>query len=293
MPQSMTGFGRAAIEHEGGSISIEAKSYNNRFLKVTLRLPDALSNQEVELENVVRQRLSRGSVYITVGMTRPPSANAWRLNTELVRKYYTELWALSRELEAPKPSLSEIARLDGAVEAVDDAAGDDEALNAAVKKALELALGELSAMRGKEGEALRADLEARVRRVAEVAAEVENRAPKIVSEYRDKLKARLDQLLKGTGVSLDEAVVVKEVALFADRADITEETTRLRHHCTQFLKEIAGKEAVGRKLDFIAQEMLRESNTIGSKANDAELASSVVEMKSEIERIKEQVQNLE
>lgn len=293
MPQSMTGFGRAAIEHEGGSISIEAKSYNNRFLKVTLRLPDALSNQEVELENVVRQRLSRGSVYITVGMTRPPSANAWRLNTELVRKYYTELWALSRELEAPKPSLSEIARLDGAVEAVDDAAGDDEALNAAVKKALELALGELSAMRGKEGEALRVDLEARVRRVAEVAAEVEKRAPKIVSEYRDKLKARLDQLLKGTGVSLDEAVVVKEVALFADRADITEETTRLRHHCTQFLKEIAGKEAVGRKLDFIAQEMLRESNTIGSKANDAELASSVVEMKSEIERIKEQVQNLE
>lgn len=293
MPQSMTGFGRAAIEHEGGSISIEAKSYNNRFLKVTLRLPDALSNQEVELENVVRQRLSRGSVYITVGMTRPPSANAWRLNTELVRKYYTELWALSRELEAPKPSLSEIARLDGAVEAVDDAAGDDEALNAAVKKALELALGELCAMRGKEGEALRADLEARVRRVAEVAAEVEKRAPKIVSEYRDKLKARLDQLLKGTGVSLDEAVVVKEVALFADRADITEETTRLRHHCTQFLKEIAGKEAVGRKLDFIAQEMLRESNTIGSKANDAELASSVVEMKSEIERIKEQVQNLE
>lgn len=293
MPQSMTGFGRAAIEHEGGSISIEAKSYNNRFLKVTLRLPDALSNQEVELENVVRQRLSRGSVYITVGMTRPPSTNAWRLNTELVRKYYTELWALSRELEAPKPSLSEIARLDGAVEAVDDAAGDDEALNAAVKKALELALGELSAMRGKEGEALRADLEARVRRVAEVAAEVEKRAPKIVSEYRDKLKARLDQLLKGTGVSLDEAVVVKEVALFADRADITEETTRLRHHCTQFLKEIAGKEAVGRKLDFIAQEMLRESNTIGSKANDAELASSVVEMKSEIERIKEQVQNLE
>lgn len=293
MPQSMTGFGRAAIEHEGGSISIEAKSYNNRFLKVTLRLPDALSNQEVELENVVRQRLSRGSVYITVGMTRPPSTNAWRLNTELVRKYYTELWALSRELEAPKPSLSEIARLDGAVEAVDDAAGDDEALNAAVKKALELALGELSAMRGKEGEALRVDLEARVRRVAEVAAEVEKRAPKIVSEYRDKLKARLDQLLKGTGVSLDEAVVVKEVALFADRADITEETTRLRHHCTQFLKEIAGKEAVGRKLDFIAQEMLRESNTIGSKANDAELASSVVEMKSEIERIKEQVQNLE
>ncbi|MBP9891072.1 MAG: YicC family protein [Planctomycetes bacterium] len=293
MPQSMTGFGRAALEHEGGSINIEAKSYNNRFLKVTLRLPDALSNQELELENFVRQKLTRGSVYITVGMTRPPSVNAYRLNVELVRRYYSELFALARELDAPKPSLSEIARLDGAVEAMDQGAGEDEALSEAVKKVLNTALGELSAMRTKEGEALRADLEARVKRVSVVSEEVEKRAPKIVGEYRDKLKARMEQLLKGTGVAPDEAVIVREAALFADRADITEETTRLRHHCGQFLKEIAGKEAVGRKLDFIAQEMLRESNTIGSKANDAELASSVVEMKSEIERIKEQVQNLE
>lgn len=293
MPLSMTGFGRAVVEHEGGSITVEAKSYNNRFLKVTLRLPDALSNQELELENHVRGKLTRGSVYITVSMSKPADAGAYRLNTELARKYFRELQALATELKTPAPSISEIARLDGVVEQLDQGSGEDEELQAAVKKALDGALKELIVMRGKEGDALKLDLDGRVKRVAQVSDEVEKRAPKIVTEYRDKLKARLEQLLKGTGTSLDEAVIVREVALFADRADITEETTRLKHHCSQFLKEIGGREAVGRKLDFIAQEMLRESNTIGSKANDAELASSVIEMKSEIERIKEQVQNLE
>ncbi len=293
MPLSMTGFGRAVVEHAGGSITVEAKSYNNRFLKVTLRLPDALSNQELELENHVRARLTRGSVYITVSMSKPADASAYRLNTELARKYFKELAALAGELKAPPPSISEIARLDGVVEQLDQGSGEDEELTAAVKKAVDGALKELIAMRGKEGEALKLDLDGRVKRVAQVSDLAEQRAPKIITEYRDKLKARMEQLLKGTGISPDEAVIVREAALFADKADIAEETTRLKHHCTQFLKEIAGKEAVGRKLDFIAQEMLRESNTIGSKANDAELASSVIEMKSEIERIKEQVQNLE
>lgn len=293
MPQSMTGFGRASAEHEGASISVEAKSYNNRFLKVTLRLPDALASQEVELENRVRQKLTRGSVYVNVALTSGPSAQGYALNAALLRRFFSELSALARELNTPAPTLSEIAQMEGVVEKQQSAAVEDEAMFAAVCATLDQALSGLCAMREKEGAALRVDLEARVKRVAEVAGEVERRAPRIVSEYRDKLKARLEQLLQGSGVALDEAVIVKEVALFADRADITEETTRLRHHCAHFLKELAGKDAVGRKLDFIAQEMLRESNTIGSKANDAELASSVVEMKSEIERIKEQVQNLE
>ncbi len=293
MPLGMTGFGRAAVEHEGNSVTVEAKSYNNRFLKVSLRLPDALSNQELELENLVRGRLTRGSVSCTVSMAHAPEASGYRLNLLLARKYFLELAALAVELKAPAPSLSDVARLEGVVESLDsNEAGSDELLEA-VKKAMGRALDELIAMRRKEGQALREDLEARVRNVSAVSAEVEKRAPRIIGEYRDKLKSRLEQLLKGTGVAAEEATIVREVAMFADRCDIAEETTRLRHHCTQFLKEIAGDGAVGRKLDFIAQEMLRESNTIGSKANDAELASSVVELKSEIERIKEQVQNLE
>lgn len=293
MPLGMTGFGRATAEFEGNSVTVEAKSYNNRFLKVSLRLPDALSNLELDLENLVRARLTRGSVYCAVTLGQAPMSGNYRLNLPLARRYYTELAALAQELKAAPPQISEIARLDGVVEALDSGGGQDDALVETVKKALGRALDELTLMRRKEGQALQTDLERRVKRVAEVAAEVDKRAPRIVLEYRDKLKSRLEQLLKGSGAALEDATLAREAALFADRCDITEETTRLRHHCSQFLKEIAGDGAVGRKLDFIAQEMLRESNTIGSKANDAELASAVVEMKSEIERIKEQVQNLE
>jgi uncharacterized protein (TIGR00255 family) len=293
MPQSMTGFGRASVEHQGNSITVEAKSYNNRFLKVTLRLPDALSNQESELENLVRAKVTRGAVFCTVSLAQPVSEAGYRLNEALARRFYAELGALARELKTELPRIAEIARLDGVVEKVDAQGGADESLIDAVKTALEGALNGLNAMRAREGEALRKDLDSRVKAVEKVGAEVANRAPKIVAEYRDKLRQRLEQLLKGSGVALDEPTIVREVALFADRCDITEETTRLAHHCRQFLKELGGKEAVGRKLDFIAQEMLREGNTIGSKANDAELASAVVELKSEIERIKEQVQNLE
>jgi uncharacterized protein (TIGR00255 family) len=148
-------------------------------------------------------------------------------------------------------------------------------------------------MRGKEGAALLADMNARVALVAKYAKEVDGRAPQIVEEYRDKLKARIEKLMADSGQTLEPDALIKEVAFFADRCDITEETTRLAHHCEQFSQVIGGKGEVGRRLDFIAQEMLRETNTIASKANDAELATIAVAMKSEIEKIKEQVQNLE
>jgi uncharacterized protein (TIGR00255 family) len=148
-------------------------------------------------------------------------------------------------------------------------------------------------MRGREGDSLKKDLDARVQKVAGLAKQVEGRAPQVVAEYRDKLKARIERLLSDTGVSLEPEALVREVAFFADKCDVTEETTRLEHHCEQFLQVIAGKGEAGRRLDFIAQEMLRETNTIASKANDAQLAAITVEMKSEIERVKEQVQNLE
>jgi uncharacterized protein (TIGR00255 family) len=169
----------------------------------------------------------------------------------------------------------------------------DEGLKAALLSALDSALSGMLEMRLREGESLKRDLDARVQKVAGLARQVESRAPQVVSEYRDKLKARIERLLADTGVQLEPETLVREVAFFADKSDVTEETTRLEHHCTQFLSVIAGKGEVGRRLDFIAQEMLRETNTIGSKANDAQLAAITVEMKSEIERVKEQVQNLE
>ncbi len=298
MPLGMTGFGRATVEYGqggdlGGSVTAEVKSVNNRFLKASYRLPDLLSDFEPELDTLVRGQLSRGSIYLAIDLRRPGHEAAWRLNPAIVEEYFQQLSALAKKVHAPPPTISDAARLDGAVESVEMSSHATPEQQSAVRKACEGALKALLDMRAKEGAALAQDLSTRVKRVAKLTSTVESRAPAVVQEFRDKLKTRIDTLLKGSGVSLEPAALVREVAFFADRCDVTEETTRLNHHCTQFLQVIAGDGAVGRRLDFIAQEMLRECNTIGSKANDAELITHVVEMKSEVERIKEQVQNLE
>lgn len=294
----MTGFGRATAGYgQGGEargdVTVEVKSVNNRFLKANYRLPDVLSAYEPELDALVRGQLSRGSVYLAIDIQRPKGESAWRLNTDVVEQYFGQLQALAAELKAPAPTLADAAKLEGVVEPAQVAAQVTDAQLAAVRSACEGALKALLEMRRREGQTLAQDLRARVERVAQLAAEVDKRAPVVVQEFRDKLTQRIETLLKGTGVTPDPAALVREVAFYADRCDITEETTRLKHHCGQFLSVISGDGAVGRRLDFIAQEMLRECNTIGSKANDAQLVTQVVEMKSEVERIKEQVQNLE
>ncbi|MCC6574630.1 MAG: YicC family protein [Planctomycetes bacterium] len=294
----MTGFGRASAEYgqaggERSSVTVEVKSVNNRFLKTSYRIPDLLSDFEPELDTLVRSQLSRGSVYLSIELEKQKGEAAWRLNPEIIEAYFKQLTDVARKLGTAPPTLVEVSALDGVVEPVDSAKHASEGQVAAVRKACEQALKALLEMRRKEGEMLAHDLSTRVKHVAQLSAEVEKRAPQVVQEFRDKLNQRIETLLKGSGVALDPAALVREVAFFADRCDVTEETTRLKHHCTQFLQIIAGDGAVGRRLDFIAQELLRESNTIGSKANDAHLISQVVEMKSEVERIKEQVQNLE
>jgi uncharacterized protein (TIGR00255 family) len=203
------------------------------------------------------------------------------------------LTALAAELKTEPPTLAQMLNMDGVVLEETEKLQPDEGLKQALFDALAEALAGIVEMRGREGDSLKKDLDARVQKVAGLAKQVEGRAPQVVAEYRDKLKARIERLLSDTGVSLEPEALVREVAFFADKCDVTEETTRLEHHCEQFLQVIAGKGEAGRRLDFIAQEMLRETNTIASKANDAQLAAITVEMKSEIERVKEQVQNLE
>lgn len=293
----MTGFGRgsASVNDSGvtSQVTVEVKSVNNRFLKVATRLPDLLSEMESEIESQVRGKLSRGSVYCLVQLEHPGADGRFQLNTDLLREWHPRLAELARDLKTEAPSLASMLAMDGVVNELRDSGEATDALKAAVLKALGDALAGLLDMRLREGAALRADLDMRVKKVAALAKQVESRAPQVVQEYRDKLKARIEKLLADSGVAVDDAALAREVAHFSDRCDITEETTRLEHHCVQFLKIIGGEGDVGRRLDFIAQEMLRETNTIGSKANDAQLASTVVEMKSEIERVKEQVQNLE
>ncbi|MBK9974736.1 MAG: YicC family protein [Planctomycetes bacterium] len=293
MPNGMTGFGRASLPHALGAVTVEVKSVNNRFLKVSLRLPDAFGEIETELEAIVRQALIRGSVHVNVSLDRGHADVSYTLNEDLIRAWLPRLRALAKEAGSTPPELKDLLAMPGAVLEQSEAVQPQEGLQEVIKQALQQALKGLSEMRAREGESLGRDIEARVSNVAQLAKRVETRAPQVVQEYRVKLQQRLEKLLADSGVKLDDAALAREAANFADRCDVTEETTRLEHHCAQFLKGMAGKGEVGRKLDFIAQEMLRESNTIASKANDAELGSIAVEMKSEIEKIKEQVQNLE
>jgi uncharacterized protein (TIGR00255 family) len=293
VPHGMTGFGRASAAFEGGAVTVEVKTVNNRFLKVSLRLPDVLNETESELESKIRAALRRGSVYCNVQLDRNRPESGYRLNEDSIRAWYPRLKELANELGTEEPKLADLLAMEGVVLEEFERQGADESMKDALMQALGTAIAGVLEMRNREGASLKADMDKRVNHVAELSKGVEKRAPQVVLEYRDKLKARIDRLLADGGTKLEESELAREVAYFADRADVTEETTRLAHHCEQFLKVIAEDGEVGRRLDFIAQEMLRETNTVASKANDAELASIAVTMKSELEKIKEQVQNLE
>lgn len=293
MPQGMTGFGRAAAAHALGAVTVEVKSVNNRFLKVGIRLPDVFSELESELEAQVRAALTRGSVYVNIALDRGRPDVSYSLNEALIRQWWPRLRAIARDAGEKEPQLADLLGMPGAVLEQSEKLSPDESLAAAVKEALAGALKGVQEMRAREGEALQKDLAARVKNVGALAKQVAARAPQVVQEYRQKLKARIDKLLEGSGTKIDDVTLAREVALMADRGDVTEEVTRMDHHCAQFLKVIGGSGEAGRRLDFIAQEMLREANTMASKSSDAELTHAAVEMKSEIEKIKEQVQNLE
>jgi uncharacterized protein (TIGR00255 family) len=293
VPYGMTGFGRASATHSSGAVTVELKSVNNRFLKISLRLPDIFNELETELEGRIRAKLTRGTVYCNIQFERKQRGVSYMLNESLIREWMPRLKKLATEMGGKAPEFNDLLAMPGVVLEESEKLELDEALKAGLFTALDSALDGLLDMRAKEGAMLMADMNARVTDVAKHSKQVEARAPQVVAEYRDKLKARIDKLMAESNQRLEPADLAKEVAFFADRCDITEETTRLAHHCEQFLLVIKGKGEVGRKLDFVAQEMLRETNTIASKANDAQLATIAVAMKSEIEKIKEQVQNLE
>lgn len=295
MAFGMTGFGRgsAAMGADKGAITVEVKSVNNRFMKISTRLPDLFNEFESEVEGRIRKALIRGTVYCNVSIERSRREVSYRLNEDAIRDWLPRLNRLAAELNTEPPELEDLLGMQGVVLEETEKLQPDDTLKAALFTALDEALSGLVEMRRKEGESLARDMQARVQKVATLAKEVETRAPQVIAEYRDKLAARIEKLLAGSGTQLEPDALAREVAWFADKADIAEETTRLEHHCAQFIAGLAGKGEIGRRLDFIAQEMLRETNTVASKANDAQLVSITVAMKSEIEKIKEQVQNLE
>jgi uncharacterized protein (TIGR00255 family) len=288
----MTGYGKGEADSGQGSFSVEIRSVNHRYGEVSVRMPRAFLSQENEIKRLVSAILKRGKIDVTVQWEEASGVvSIPQVNQELASGYCVVFRKLSGELgltdEVP---LSMILAQKGVLRDSGTVIDETELLPQ-LTEAVRSALTAIDSMRTWEGEALASDLLARRRQVAEWVELIRERTPLMVAEYQQKLSARLEQLLGD--VELDPARLAQEVALLADRCDITEELVRLSSHFAQFDEALRMKEPVGRKLDFLMQEMNREVNTIGSKANDAVIASLVIQVKAEMEKMREQVQNVE
>jgi uncharacterized protein (TIGR00255 family) len=286
----MTGYGSGTAPVTDGQVVVSVRSVNHRHLDVRLKLAPELVDLSDHIEALARPQLARGRIEINARLERPPGSEV-ALSLERATAAIQQLRTL-RDHAAPNEPvpLSLLSALPGLfTEGVAPAA---DLLRDAVERALSLALTGMIRMRAVEGEALTRDLLQRVDRVRLMVDAVEARSPDVVSQYRTKLHGRIAKLLADGTLVSDPARLEMEVVLFADRVDVTEEITRLRAHCDHFRDTAISNEAVGRKLDFLLQEMAREGNTIGSKIGDATVTHIVVELKTELERVREQVQNV-
>ena len=292
MIRSMTGFGRRQAPWQDGSVTVEMRSVNHRFLEIACRLPRPLSQLEDSFKKAIQQRCTRGRIDITVtvqgGKGRTGSVN---LDQPLAKQYHHALRTLKKSLKlSGSIDLALMAGLRDVV-SVSDQPAEDPKLAKMVQQLTTQALTDLDAMRTREGNALAEDMRARVQTIREHKTRIAARTPLLAQEAFDRMKIRVEKLL-GSEIP-DSPRLYQELAVYADRGDITEEIVRLDSHMIQFEETLNRAESVGKTLDFLLQEFGREVNTIGSKANDAEIAGHVVQMKAELERIREQVQNVE
>ena len=291
---SMTGFGEACCQQGGVAVSVEVRTINSRYFKLLVRTSDGYASLEPRIEAIVRKQIRRGTIQVNVRIDRARSPDDYRINAEVLGGYRQQLEAMRNEWNLSQPvSVESLLMLPGVVN--EDSSGSVDAADdwPLIRETLETAMESLHRMRVEEGRAMAADLEANCRAVAASLEQVASRAPLVVEAYRTRLKERLNRTLAEFNVTLDPADVLKEVGLFAERSDISEETVRLRSHLEQFDRIMQAAESSGRKLDFLTQEMVREANTIGSKANDVEISRQVIEIKAAVERIREMIQNVE
>lgn len=289
---SMTGFGRGEATADGTVWRAEAASVNRKQLELVISLPRELSDLEIPLRNRAAARLSRGRVQVSISHDQAGgSASRLRVDEDLARQYAEALQHLSQSLHiSPTLSLGEMTRWPG-VFSTEQTSWSAEQAQPAIEQAVDAALHQMIAMRRKEGDHLKSDISARLDALQAMLREARELSPQVVTRQRDALRQRLEEA--GLPLPLDDERLLKEIALFADRCDTTEEQTRAESHIAQFRTYMDSGEPVGRSLDFLSQELFREFNTMGSKANHAQLAQLVVKAKTELEKIREQVQNIE
>jgi len=291
---SMTGFGEARSHTDSLTVAVEVRCINSRYVKISTRMTEGFAVLEARVESAVRKRVRRGTIQVNVRVDRLHAPDDYRVNAEVLKAYRSQLEAVARLLGSEETvRLESLLMLPGVVSEDADHDADAEQHWPAIEQTLSTALTQLDRMRSEEGRAMAADLRANCLAASASLAEVERRAPLVIENYRERLRERLSKSLAGHGVSIDVSELLREVSLFADRSDISEEMVRLRSHLEQFLATMEEPASAGRMLEFLTQEMVRESNTIGSKANDVEIARYVIEIKTAIERIREMIQNVE
>jgi len=294
MIRSMTGYGRAESLLEDKKLVVEIKSFNHRYLEVSLRLPGILLPLELEIRKKIGGRLSRGRIEATIRMdseSGSENGSRFELNLPLIRNYYELLVKLKEEFNLKgEITLEMMAGFKDAF-VPPEASKNLVDMWERIEKVLDEAIKDLIKMREKEGEVIYRDLTSRIDAIRECLEAIMLRAPQVVIGYQKRLASRVKELT--SGITIDESRWSQEVAIMAEKMDITEESIRLKSHISQFCDLINSDEAVGRKVDFLLQEMVREVNTIGSKGCDADISRGVVEIKSELAKLREQVQNLE
>ena len=298
MVKSMTGYGRGEETAQGTTVTVELRAVNNRYLDCTVKMPRTYIFAEDALKELVQSKVSRGKVDVFVNVAHEGGDDVTvTVNESLARAYVRAMLQLERlgAEEGNRTILSDYKTADLArfpdVLTVEKKEEDQDQVKALLLAALDRALEDFNTMRAREGEKLKADILGRADTIESLTAKVEQRSPETVKEYRNRLEVKMQEVLQNT--QIDESRLLTEAAIFADKVAVDEETVRLHSHLSQ-LRELLGKGgAVGRKLDFLIQEFNREANTIGSKCSDIQIARIVVDIKSEIEKIREQVQNIE
>ena len=299
MIQSMTGYGRASSEQADISCLIEIRSVNNRFLKTTLHLPDDMADGEVEIERRLREKVSRGSVVVNVSLALTESTTGIPIHAATAQGYLRELLDMA-EAEKSHPqaprmiiNLADILALPGVCVSPQPTHETAQRNQSLVLRLFDEALTQMLQMREREGAALWKDLQFHLAEIRAALEQIRTQAPAVARQYHERLRNRVLQLVGEAKLSLSDSDLLREVALFSERADISEEISRLGGHLDHFIHQADQENQVGRTLDFIAQEMLREANTIGSKCSDGQIARLTLQIKGTIDRIKEQIQNVE
>lgn len=292
MIKSMTGFGSAKGTVEGLNITVELKSVNNRYLDVSVRMPRSFMFAEEAVKSAVQKHISRGKVDVFVSVDSSGAGDITvKVNEALLKGYIDAVRSISEEYSLPADMTAFGVSRFPDVLSVEKKDLDADAISAGIVDITEHALDDFDAMRLREGEKLRDDVLGRLETISGFVADVETKSPETVKEYRARLEAKMAEVLGSAGI--DENRILAEAAIFADHIAVDEETVRLRSHMSQLRKMINGSSPTGRKIDFLIQEFNREANTIGSKCQNSDIAHTVVDLKSEIEKIREQIQNIE